>query len=55
MNREPHDVIVTVRDGLRLPVIAAFRLLAARIDPRHPILLKDTLSETRREIFFQCC
>ncbi len=45
INREPHDVIVTVRDGLRLPVIAAFRLLAARIDPRHPILLKDTLED----------
>lgn len=47
INREPHDVIVTVRDGLRLPVIAAFRLLAARIDPRHPILLKDTLGDSQ--------
>ena len=36
--------LVTVRDGLDLPVIAAFRLLAARLDPRHPILLKDVLS-----------
>ena len=35
---------VTVCDGLDMPVIAAFRLLAARLDPRHPILLKDTLS-----------
>ena len=35
---------VTVCDGLDLPVISAFRLLAARLDPRHPILLKDTLS-----------
>ncbi len=35
---------VTVRDGLDLPVIAAFRLLAAQLDPRHPILLKDTLT-----------
>ena len=35
---------VTVRDGLDIPVIAAFRLLAARIQPRHPILLKDTLT-----------
>ncbi len=35
---------VTVRDGIDIPVIAAFRLLAARLDPRHPILLKDTLS-----------
>lgn len=36
--------LVTVRDGLSLRPIAAFRLLAARIDARHPILLKDTLS-----------
>ncbi len=35
--------VVTVRDGLDLPVIAAFRLLAATLDARHPILLKDTL------------
>jgi (E)-4-hydroxy-3-methylbut-2-enyl-diphosphate synthase len=32
-----------VRDDVDLPVIAAFRLLAARLHPRHPILLKDTL------------
>jgi len=35
--------VVTVADGLDLPVIPAFRLLASRVDPRHPILLKDTL------------
>ena len=36
--------LVGVRDGLAdLPVITAYRLLAARIDERHPILLKDTL------------
>ncbi len=35
--------LVTVADGVDLPVIAAFRLLAARLDSRHPILLKDTL------------
>ena len=44
VNTEPRDVIVTVRDGVDLPVIAAFRLLAARLEARHPILLKDTLS-----------
>ena len=44
VNREPGDLVVTVRDGIGLPVIAAFRLLAAGLDPRHPILLKDTLS-----------
>ena len=36
--------LVTVADGLDLPVIAAFRLLAARLPERHPILLKDTLT-----------
>jgi (E)-4-hydroxy-3-methylbut-2-enyl-diphosphate synthase len=38
---EPH--LVTVKDGIDLPVITAFRLLAARLEPGHPILLKDTL------------
>jgi (E)-4-hydroxy-3-methylbut-2-enyl-diphosphate synthase len=38
---EPH--VVTVGDGVALPVVTAFRLLAARLEPRHPILLKDTL------------
>jgi (E)-4-hydroxy-3-methylbut-2-enyl-diphosphate synthase len=40
-NEEPR--LVTVPDGIGLPVITAFRLLAAKIQPRHPILLKDTL------------
>jgi len=44
VNAERRDVIVTVRDGVDLPVIAAFRLLAAVLEARHPILLKDTLS-----------
>jgi len=44
VNAERRDVLVTVRDGIDLPVIAAFRLLAARLEARHPILLKDTLS-----------
>ena len=35
--------LVTVAEGLDLPVVAAFRLLAARLDARHPIVLKDTL------------
>lgn len=35
--------LVTVRNGIDLTPIAAFRLLAARIDEKHPILLKDTL------------
>jgi (E)-4-hydroxy-3-methylbut-2-enyl-diphosphate synthase len=32
-----------VGDDVDLAVIPAFRLLAARLDPRHPILLKDVL------------
>ena len=36
--------LVTVVDGLDLPVVAAFRLLAAKLEARHPILLKDALS-----------
>lgn len=43
LNAAASDQLVTVRDGLDLPVITAYRLLAARLDPRHPILLKDTL------------
>ncbi|MEY5010433.1 MAG: (E)-4-hydroxy-3-methylbut-2-enyl-diphosphate synthase, partial [Verrucomicrobiota bacterium] len=35
--------LVTVPDGLDLPVIPAFRLLASRVAERHPILLKDVL------------
>jgi (E)-4-hydroxy-3-methylbut-2-enyl-diphosphate synthase len=44
VNASPEALLVTVRDGLDLPVIAAYRLLAARIAERHPILLKDTLA-----------
>jgi (E)-4-hydroxy-3-methylbut-2-enyl-diphosphate synthase len=40
-SRDPR--LVTVSDGTDLPVITAFRLLAARVQSRHPILLKDTL------------
>jgi (E)-4-hydroxy-3-methylbut-2-enyl-diphosphate synthase len=39
--------IVTVADGVDLPVITAFRLLAARIPERHPILLKDTFTPSK--------
>jgi len=35
--------MVTVTNRLALRVIPSFRLLAARLDPRHSILLKDTL------------
>ncbi|MBA3883259.1 MAG: flavodoxin-dependent (E)-4-hydroxy-3-methylbut-2-enyl-diphosphate synthase, partial [Chthoniobacterales bacterium] len=39
--RQPQ--LVTVRDSIELPVVAAFRLLAAKVASQHPILLKDTL------------
>src|SRR5438093_2390904 len=44
INLEDTPQLVTVRDDIDLPVIAAFRLLAAKLQARHPILLKDTLN-----------
>lgn len=43
INQRPQPCLVTVADGTELEVVAAFRLLAARLDARHPVLLKDTL------------
>lgn len=43
LNADPVARLVTVADGLPLRVIPAFRLLAGRLDARHPILLKDNL------------
>ncbi len=43
LNQKAEPQFVTVKDDVDLPVIAAFRLLAARVQPRHPILLKDEL------------
>src|SRR2546427_1468410 len=42
INAERSAQFVTVRDDVDLTVIAAFRLLAAQLHARHPILLKDT-------------
>ncbi|PYL70449.1 MAG: 4-hydroxy-3-methylbut-2-en-1-yl diphosphate synthase, partial [Verrucomicrobia bacterium] len=41
INQSSIPKFVTVRDDVDLSVIAAFRLLAARLQARHPILLKD--------------
>jgi (E)-4-hydroxy-3-methylbut-2-enyl-diphosphate synthase len=41
INAERSAQFVTVRDDVDLSVIAAFRLLARRLQTRHPILLKD--------------
>src|SRR5205807_9898065 len=43
LNQKAEPQFVTVKDDVDLPVIAAFRLLAARVNARHPSLLKDTL------------
>src|SRR4029453_14189812 len=43
LNAERTPQFVTVRDHVDLAVIPAFRLLAAKLQTRHPILLKDTL------------
>jgi len=47
LNEMPDAQFVTVRGDVPLPVITAFRLLAAKIAPRHPILLKDVLNDSR--------
>src|SRR5881398_470245 len=44
LNAQHSPQFVTVADEIDLPVIAAFRLLAAKLQPRHPILLKDVFS-----------
>lgn len=44
LNENTEAQLVTVRDDADLNVIPAFRLLAAALHPRHPILLKDTLN-----------
>jgi (E)-4-hydroxy-3-methylbut-2-enyl-diphosphate synthase len=43
VNASTSAKFVSVKDGINLPVIAAFRLLAAKLQARHPIVLKDTL------------
>jgi len=44
INRSAAPHFVTVKDHVDLPVIIAYRLLAAKLDTRHPILLKDTFA-----------
>ncbi len=44
LNAQQSAQFVTVTDEIDLPVIAAFRLLAAKLHARHPILLKDAVS-----------
>ncbi len=51
LNQKPAH-LVTVRDGVELSVISAFRLLAAKLAPRHPILLKDSLGKSSADTDF---
>ena len=44
LNAERTAQFVTVKDDVDLAVIPAFRLLAAKLQPWHPILLKDILN-----------
>ncbi len=44
LNNSGSAKLVAVADGLDLPVISAYRLLAAKLARRHPILLKDSLT-----------
>ena len=53
LNAASSAQLVTVRDGLDLAPIHAFRLLAAKVDARHPILLKDTLTPPAESTDFQ--
>src|SRR5439155_5480240 len=48
VNDSAETELVTVKDGIDLPMIAAFRLLAAKLQSRHPILLKDVLRHPER-------
>src|SRR5438067_6909914 len=48
VNGSAKTELVTVMDGVDLPMIAGFRLLAAKLQSRHPILLKDVLRHPER-------
>jgi (E)-4-hydroxy-3-methylbut-2-enyl-diphosphate synthase len=50
INAERSAQFVTVRDDVNVSVIAAFRLLAAKLQARHPILLKDVLKNDKARI-----
>ena len=43
INKAEGNRLVAIKDWLPLPVIASYRLLACKLDKRHPIVLKDTL------------
>ena len=49
LNQNSSSQLVTVKDDVDLPVITAFRLLAAKLQSRHPVLLKDELGGKKEE------
>src|SRR5438105_3880420 len=49
LNQSATAQFVTVQDDVDLAVIAAYRLLAAKLHSRHPILLKDELRRMKEE------
>jgi (E)-4-hydroxy-3-methylbut-2-enyl-diphosphate synthase len=49
LNDSSTPQLVTVKDDVDLPLIASFRLLAARLQACHPILLKDELGRRKDE------
>jgi (E)-4-hydroxy-3-methylbut-2-enyl-diphosphate synthase len=49
LNESEEARLVTVKDDVDLPMIAAFRLLAGKLQERHPILLKDELRKEKEE------
>src|SRR5438309_4093752 len=49
IDQSPDSQFVTVKDEVELPVISAFRLLAAKLQARHPIVLKDELGRMKDE------
>ena len=54
LNHTDDPVVVTVKDGTALNPITAFRALAAKVHPRHPILLKDTFVPDEPVDMMQC-
>ncbi|MGF1677904.1 MAG: (E)-4-hydroxy-3-methylbut-2-enyl-diphosphate synthase [Candidatus Methylacidiphilales bacterium] len=49
INQSDDLKVVTLRDGCELNPIIAYRVLSAKVHPRHPILLKDTFHPEQNE------
>jgi len=49
VNGSPDALFITIPDSCELSVIGAYRLLASRLEPRHPILLKDRFAKNGGE------